>query len=111
MREKFVPPFLCASKCLLFLSGHAHTFERFKERGKDFLVIGGGGGSRHHVLAGAEQNWEDISPQQKPLFHYITLERQGISLHIDVRQLRGDFRGVEGGYYAFDISYAVPTVE
>jgi hypothetical protein len=25
--------------------------------------------------------------------------------------LRGDFRGVEGGYYAFDISYAVPTVE
>jgi len=108
VREKFVPPFLRISKCLLFLSGHAHTFERFKEQGKDFVVIGGGGGSRHQVLTGAEQNWKDISPQQKPIFHYITLERQGTSLHINVRQLRGDFRGVDGGY-AFDISSTLPV--
>jgi hypothetical protein len=110
VREKFVPPFLRASKCVLFLSGHAHTFERFREQGKDFLVIGGGGGSRHRVLRGAEQNWKDIAPPQKPLFHYITLERRGTSLHISVRELRRDFRGVEGGY-ALDVSCAIPTAD
>lgn len=110
VRERFVPPFLRASKCLLFLSGHAHTFEHFKEQGKDFLVIGGGGGSRHHVWTGAEQNWKDISPQQKPLFHYITLERRGLSLHITVRQVRDDFLGVEGRY-AFDILSPLPTAD
>jgi hypothetical protein len=110
VRQRFVPPFLRATKCLLFLSGHAHTFERFMEQGKDFLVIGGGGGSRHNVWTGAEQNWKDISPQQKPLFHYITLERRGLSLHIDVRQLRDNFGGVDRGY-AFDISCALPAVD
>jgi len=110
VREKFVPSYLRASKCVLFLSGHAHTFEHFREQGKDFLVIGGGGGSRHRVLTGAEQNWKDIAPPQKPLFHYISLERRGTSLHISVRELRRDFRGVEGGY-ALDVSCAIPTAD
>ena len=96
--NEFIPPFIASSKCLLFLSGHSHNLERFKEKGKDFLVIGGGGGSRHRLLRGADRYWTDVSPERKPLFHYVIIERHGKSLHLSVRQLQEGFHGVEDGY-------------
>jgi hypothetical protein len=98
VRLRFVPPFIASPKCRLLLSGHAHTFERFKHQGKDFVVIGGGGGSRHTLFTGAEQLWVDLSPETKPLFHYIALERNRKSLVLTVWGLRRDFVGVEPGY-------------
>jgi hypothetical protein len=98
VQAKFVPPFIGSPKSRLFLSGHAHTFEHFKECGKDFLVIGGGGGARHALLPVHRRLWADRSPEKKPLFHYITVDRVGPTLTITVWQLSNDFRGVEAGY-------------
>jgi hypothetical protein len=104
VRQRFVPPFLASPKCRVFLSGHAHTFERFKYKEKDFFVIGGGGGSRHALFTGNEQQWQDLSPAKKPLFHYFTLERQEDSLFVTLWGLGGDFSGV-APEYAVRIGY------
>ncbi len=98
VRQRIVPPFIRTAKCLLFLSGHAHAFEHFREQGKNFLVIGGGGGSRHLLLTGTEAIWTDRAPEKKPLFHYVTVVRHGISLRVTVHGLRTDFHGVEETY-------------
>jgi hypothetical protein len=99
VQQQFVPAFLRTSKCMLFLSGHAHAFEHFQQRGKDFIVIGGGGGSRHRLFTGDKQNWNDISPERKPLFHYITLDRHTTSITMNIHQLRDDHRGVDVGCF------------
>jgi hypothetical protein len=52
VEEKFVPLYLESRKARLFLSGHCHAFEHYKVKGKDFLVIGGGGGLRQPFTAG-----------------------------------------------------------
>ena len=44
VQKYFVPDFIQTKKCKLFITGHAHAFEHFTFSGKDFLVIGGGGG-------------------------------------------------------------------
>jgi len=44
----FVPPYIASKKARLFISGHAHALEHFRQQGKDFLVIGGGAGCSIH---------------------------------------------------------------
>jgi hypothetical protein len=53
VEEKFVAPFLASAKSRLFLSGHSHNFEQYQVKGKDFLVIGGGGGLHQPLKTGA----------------------------------------------------------
>jgi hypothetical protein len=98
VRKLFVPPFVSCPKCLVFFSGHSHNLEQFAYHGKNFLVIGGGGGSRQRLFKPADRDWEDISPEKKPRFHYVMLERHGTSLRVMVRQLREDFKSVDDGY-------------
>ncbi|HVF98172.1 MAG TPA: metallophosphoesterase, partial [Flavisolibacter sp.] len=52
VEQKFVPSFIQSKKSVLFLSGHSHNFEHYKVQGKDFLVIGGGGGLRQPLRQG-----------------------------------------------------------
>jgi hypothetical protein len=52
----------------LFLSGHCHGFEHYKIGGKDFMVIGGGGGL-HQPLKQGEGCLPDLASDYKPLFH------------------------------------------
>ena len=87
VQKAFVPSFLATPKCKLFLSGHAHTFEHFRFKGKDFMVIGGGGGLNQPLYQGEEQRWKDLSPV-KPLFHSITVQRRAGTFHIVVRGIR-----------------------
>ena len=47
VRERLLPAFYRSSKAVVFVSGHAHRFEHFLKREKDFIVIGGGGGLLH----------------------------------------------------------------
>ncbi|MCX6137978.1 MAG: metallophosphoesterase [Ignavibacteriales bacterium] len=70
----FVPPYLASQKARLFLSGHAHAFEHFRQGGKDFLVIGGGGGLLHPLLCGEEERTPDLYPAGRlpESFHYLT---------------------------------------
>ena len=98
VREKFVAPFLKSDKCVLFLSGHSHNFEHFKVDGKQFLVIGGGGGIHQPVYSGIGRlRTNDINSDYKPMFHYLEIRRVRDSLQVTSRQLKSDFSGFTDG--------------
>ena len=100
VQDHFVPAFLQSRKSLLFITGHSHTFEHFKKSGKDFLVIGGGGGL-HQPL---RSNLEDTASKYKPMFHYLTVKRTGKSLLVMSHFLKPDFSGFEKSY-----NFSTPT--
>ena len=93
---KFVPLYLASRKALLFLSGHCHAFEHYKVKGKDFLVIGGGGGLRQPLRQGLG-TLADLAPEYKPMFHYVTVSSLGDSLALTSYHIRKDFKGFEEG--------------
>ncbi len=94
VEREFVKPFLANNKCKLFLSGHAHAFEHFKKNGKDFLVIGGGGGLQQPLLTGNKQRTKDYFPFNTTIrmFHFLTCEEKGDSLLAKVIMLNKDFK-------------------
>jgi 3',5'-cyclic AMP phosphodiesterase CpdA len=98
VQREFVPPFLATPKCRLFLSGHAHTIEEFRQGKKTFLVIGGGGGARHPLRTGAGRKWEDLFPAKKPPFQYLEVRRNKGQLVAVVRGLRDNFSGLDDSY-------------
>jgi hypothetical protein len=95
VQQHFVPAFIRSKKCLLFLSGHSHNFERFSSQGKCFLVIGGGGGLHQPLHAKAVSR--DLAADYKPMFHYLLIRRLGDSLQIVSRRLAPDFSGFSDG--------------
>ena len=97
VRRYFVPAFLQTAKCSLFITGHAHAFEHFRYSGKDFLVIGGGGGL-HQPLDTSAKRLPDIAFGYKPMFHYLSVQWMGHELLVTSRFLKPDFSGVEAGY-------------
>jgi len=96
VQQHFVPSFMQSKKCVLFLSGHSHNFESFKMGGKQFLVIGGGGGV-HQPLNTTGQTLPDLAPNYKPQFHYLEVTRRHDSLQVVSRRLKTDFSGFEDG--------------
>ena len=96
VQQKFVPGFISSKKCVLFLSGHSHNFERFNVQGKYFLVIGGGGGP-HQPLYKNKELTHDLSHDYKPMFHYLEVKRQRDSLQITSRKLKSNFSGFDDG--------------
>jgi len=97
VQENFVPPFIKSKKARLFITGHAHDFEHFKEHGKDFLVIGGGGGL-HQPLNDAANKLPDLASDYKPLFHYLSVKRVGDELQATSHFLFSDFTGFGIGH-------------
>lgn len=96
VEEKFVPLYINSRKAILFLSGHCHAFEHYKVKGKDFLVIGGGGGLRQPLRQGLG-TLADLLPDYKPMFHYITVNTLGDSLQVTSYHIKKDFTGFEEG--------------
>jgi len=97
VQHYFVPGFMQTSKCSLFVTGHAHAFEHFNHSGKNFLVIGGGGGL-HQPLDTSAKRIPDIAFGYKPMFHYLSIQRRGDKLLLTSHFLKPDFSGVEKGY-------------
>jgi Icc-related predicted phosphoesterase len=95
VREHFLPAFINSKKCVLFVSGHSHNFERFETSGKCFLVIGGGGGLHQPIYT--KEVTHDLAASYKPMFHYLEVVRTGDSLQIVSRQLSPDFLGFTDG--------------
>jgi hypothetical protein len=91
VQEHFVPLFISTIKCRLFITGHSHAFEHFIQSGKDFLVIGGGGGI-HQPLS---QDRKDIQSDYKPEFHFLMITPGLKFLQIDSYALKNDFSGFE----------------
>lgn len=88
VQRAFLPAFFAARKTLAFVSGHAHAYERFEERGRTFVVSGGGGGPRVQLLQGADARHRDLSaaPAPRP-FHYLLVEQDAAGAQITVRGL------------------------
>ncbi|WP_214073847.1 metallophosphoesterase [Mucilaginibacter sp. dw_454] len=104
VQQHFVEPFQHAAKCVLFASGHSHNYERFKVKGKDFLVIGGGGGL-HQPLRANNDLMHDLSADYKPAFHYLKISRLGNTLQVTSRELKSDFSRFQDGF-SFSINSA-----
>jgi hypothetical protein len=96
VEQKFVQPFLASVKSRLFLSGHSHNFEHYQVQGKDFLVIGGGGGLHQPLKTGANV-LSDVASDYKPEFHYLTVKRCPQGLQIKSYELKKDFSAFEEG--------------
>lgn len=94
VQKDFVPSYIKSKKGKLFISGHAHAIEHFRQKGKDFLVVGGGGGLQHPLLLGSSQRWKDLFPipTAKRMFHYLVCELKDSTLNVRVTMLNSDFR-------------------
>jgi len=99
VRERYIPSFVIHAKTTLFISGHAHAYERFEEDGKTFLVLGGGGGLRQPLLTGNQQRWADKTAAGTELrpFHYSVIDVVGEELRVRVFALRDDRTGFDVG--------------
>ncbi|GAB4093673.1 hypothetical protein GCM10028786_26000 [Flaviaesturariibacter terrae] len=96
VQQRFVPAFLETPKCRLFLSGHSHNYEHFHVGGKDFMVIGGGGGL-HQPLRPGKDELSDVATDYKPLFHYLTVRRAKDHLEVSSHELSTDFTAFQEG--------------
>lgn len=107
VQQKFVPLFMRSKKAGLFLSGHSHAFEHFEKEEKVFLVIGGGGGL-HQPLNKGVGELTDLSPEYKPLFHYLTVRRESGRLLVTSYKLKDDFKSFTPG---LSININLPQTE
>ena len=100
VQKYFVPPFINSLKAKVFLSGHAHAFEHFKVKGKDFLVIGGGGGLQHPLYKGEDEKVKDLydSVSTKRMFHFLEIDNFTDSLKFNVMMLNNKFTSFENVY-------------
>ena len=114
VRKYFVPAFLKYDKCKLFLSGHSHSFEHFVKSGKDFFVIGGGGGLQHPLYRGQESLYTDLykGDIKKRSFHYLQCHIDNSGMLVQIKMLNPDFSTVDTIYeirYNFYESFIVET--
>ncbi len=100
VQQHFVPAYVKSRKGVLFLSGHSHAFEHFIHSGKDFMVIGGGGGLQHPLRRGSEARWTDLFPENSSLrrFHYLRCSIERGELVVEVQMLTKNFSGTETIY-------------
>jgi hypothetical protein len=100
VQKYFVPEFINSSKAKIFISGHSHDFEHFKIEGKDFLVIGGGGGLQHPVYTGKEEKYKDLydSVSPKRMFHFLLMDNFTDSLRLSVMMIDKEFTSFKNVY-------------
>jgi len=100
VRSKFLPQFFKSPKCRLFISGHAHLFEHFKVKGKDFIVSGGGGGALQSIHNKNERPNSELSSvcSDKGVFHYLDCVVNAQGIKITVKKLNGDFKTFSDAY-------------
>lgn len=109
VEQKFVQPFLASSKSRLFLSGHSHNFEHYQKQGKDFFVIGGGGGL-HQPLKTGPDCLSDMCADYKPEFHYLTVKRSAEGLEVKSYELKKDFSSFDEGR-SFVVKKFIPSAD
>jgi predicted phosphodiesterase len=98
VQQRFVPNYIRSQKGRLFITGHSHAFERYEFEGKTFLVIGGGGGLRQ-PLNTSSSRLPDLASDYKPMFHYLSVRREGDGLTLTSYCLKKDFSGFSEGYH------------
>lgn len=91
VQQQFVPAYINSTKAVLFVTGHSHNFERFIKAGKNFLVIGGGGGI-HQPTRPSSLEMNDIARNHKPIFHYLVMKRKIQNLEFTSVSISDDFQ-------------------
>ena len=91
--NQYLNVFFKSKKCKVFVSGHAHAFEHFQVNGKDFLVIGGGGGIQQPLYNGKNERYHDLfsSTLEKRMFHFITVKTCNKTLSVDLYMVENNF--------------------
>lgn len=97
VQDYFVAEYIRSRKAQLFITGHAHAFEHFNMQGKDFVVIGGGGGL-NQPLKKDGNSLTDIAVDYKPAFHYLSVVRTGDRLSFMSHAINNDFQTFTGSY-------------
>ncbi|KAF0152853.1 MAG: metallophosphoesterase [Ignavibacteria bacterium] len=95
VQKYLLPGFLKSKKSVLFLSGHSHAFEHFKMYGKDFFVIGGGGGIQHPLYLNEDAIYKDLfsKTEDKRMFHFIEITVKEKNVTINLNMLNENFDG------------------
>lgn len=103
IRNDLLPAFFASKKTLAYISGHCHSYERFFENGKTFLVSGGGGGPRQSLRAESDSKYHDFfsggfdgnpNARVRP-FHYLLLSEKASGIHIEVRAIKKQKPGAQ----------------
>ena len=90
VQQGFVPAFDQSKKTLAFITGHAHTYERFIENGKTFIVSGGGGGPRVLLKIGPNTHHDYYNgPSPRP-FNYLVINKETNGIKFIVRGIQKD---------------------
>ena len=88
VQRGFLPAFYESDKTLAFITGHVHTYERFIERKKTFIVSGGGGGPRVKLKTGSgAHNDYYNSPSPRP-FNYLIINKLNGGIEFTVRGVK-----------------------
>jgi len=95
VQAAFLDAVFASTKAKLFLSGHAHGYERFEKDGKCFIVSGGGGGPRVRYRHGRQSRHRDVTCPSgngtKRPFNYLLLGlRGGGGLGVTVKGFDGN---------------------
>lgn len=93
IKTGFASAFENSKKTLAFISAHAHTYERFVEKGKTFIVSGGGGGPRI-MSKRISDRYHDYynGPFPRP-FNYLLIDKGKDGLLFTVRGVKkGEIR-------------------
>lgn len=90
VQNGFVPAFDQSKKTLAFITGHAHTYERFIENGKTFIISGGGGGPRVMLnnRPGIHHDYF-TGPSPRP-FNYLLMNKYNDGLEVTVNGVNKD---------------------
>lgn len=97
VQTTLLPVFKISKKSKLFISGHSHNLEYFSDStGKNYLVIGGGGGISQPLIPLNKRIYSDLLRQDsKPLFFYIVVEKNGNNLNLIAKGFKKDFNFFE----------------
>ncbi len=90
--KSFVQPFIRFTKTAIFFSGHCHSYEKFIEQGKYFIVSGGGGGPRHKLKINPQkQRFKDyFRGESLRFFHFCEAEINEQCLLLTIIKLNDD---------------------
>ena len=92
VRKNFAEPFQKCKKTAIFFSGHCHSYEKFLEGGKYFIVSGGGGGHRQKLqINKKKRKFNDLfdGPALR-FFHFCEMTIYPDKLIIDITKLNDD---------------------
>ena len=106
VQATFLPAFFASRKALAFVSGHTHSYEHIIERGRAFVVSGGGGGPRARLLEGARRKHQDLFTAASPRpYHYLLVEIGATGLVISARGLESGERQARA-FDRFEVAFA-----